>query len=90
MLFVIIIPARQRMILLLNKLRKQRGERKVSNQLIQSCIGKICTITTGSFGSSYNKVKIVEVIDNWIRIESKGKQDLINSDYVQCIKIISQ
>lgn len=77
------------MILLLRKLRNQRGERKVSNQLIMSCIGKVCTISTGSFGSSYSKVKVLEVVDNWIRIESKGREDLINSDYIQHIKILN-
>lgn len=60
----------------------------MSNELIKACIGKECLISTGSLGSSYNKVVIKEVVDNWVQIEKKGKIDLINIDYVQSIKIL--
>jgi len=92
LVLVIIIPAQHRNIYItgiIGKLRKKRGERKVSNELIKSCIGKTCSISTGTLGSSYNKVKVIEVIDNWIRIDSKGRENLINSDYIQNIKILS-
>ncbi len=85
----ILIPAQRWNIFITGKLRKKRGERKVSNELIKNCVGKTCTISTGSLGSYYNKVMIVEVIDNWIKVESKGIENLINSDYIQNIKILS-
>ena len=86
---VIIIPALRRNIYVTGLLRKKRGERKVSNELIKRCVGKTCTISTGTLGSSYSKVKVIEVIDNWIIVESKGRENLINSDYIQNIKILS-
>ena len=89
LVLVIIIPAQRRNIYITGKIRKKRGVRKVSNELIKSCIGKTCSISTGTLGSSYNKVKVIEVIDNWIRIDSKGRENLINSDYIQNIKILS-
>lgn len=85
---VIIIPEQRRNVYFSRKLRNKRGERKVSNELIKSCIGKNCTISTGTLGSNYNKVKVIEVIDNWIKVESKGRENLINSDFIQNIKIL--
>lgn len=87
--FVIIIPTQRRNIYITGLLRKKRGERKVSNELIQSCVGKTCTISTGTLGSSYTKVMVVEVKENWIKVKSKGRENLINSDYIQNIKILS-
>jgi len=71
------------------KHRKKRREVNMSNELINSCVGKICTISTGSLGSTYNKVLVKEVKDNWLKVDSKGKESLINSDYIQNIKIVS-
>ncbi|MBK5253337.1 MAG: hypothetical protein JJE03_02510 [Peptostreptococcaceae bacterium] len=59
----------------------------MSNELIKACRGKVCTISTGSLGTSYSKVEIVEVVDNWIKIQSKGKRDIVNIDFIQSIKI---
>ena len=88
--FVIIIPAQRRIIHVVKLLKKRRGIKNVSNELIKNCIGKVCTISTGALGSNHNKVKIIEVVDNWIKVESKGKVDLINSDFIQNIKVLSQ
>ena len=86
----IILPAQKRRIGVLKKIKKKRGLIKMSNELIKNYIGKKCTIAiSGGFGQTYSKVKIVEIIDNWIKVESKGKEDLINIDYIQSIKILS-
>lgn len=85
---VIVIPAHRRNIYLTGIVKRKRGEKKVSNELIKNCIGKTCTISTGTLGSSYYKVKVIEVIDNWIKVDVKGKESLINSDYIQNIKIL--
>ena len=88
MMFIIILPQNKR-IILSQRLRKRKGLKKMSNELIKSYIGKVCNITTGSLGPSFVKVTIVEVVDNWIKVESKGKTDLINADFIQNIKIKS-
>ena len=84
----ILIPSKQRIINAKIKQRKKRGV-KMSNYLIKSYIGRVCNISSGSFGPTFKHVEIVEVVDNWIKVEGKGKIDLINIDYIQNIKIIA-
>lgn len=83
----VVLPANRRHKLVVRKLKKRRGEKVMSNELIKSCIGKICSISTGSFGSSYSKVKIVEVADNWIKVQGKNNWDIVNIDFITNIKI---
>ena len=83
----VMLPTNSRNMFVVRKLKKRRGERVMSNELIKSCIGKICTISTGSLGASYNKVEIMEVADNWIKVQGKGKTDIVNIDFIQNIKI---
>lgn len=87
--FFVLFPANRRHRFVVRRLKKLRGENVMSNELIKSCIGKICTISTGSLGTSYSKVEIVEVVDNWIKVKGKGKSktDLVNIDFIQSIKI---
>lgn len=84
----VILPANANKVKLIRQLKKRRGEKTMSNAMIENLIGKEVLITTGSLGSSYNKVTVVEVVDNWVRVEKKGKEDLINIDFVQSIKIL--
>ncbi len=44
----------------------------------------------GGFGTSFAKVKIVEVADNWMKVERKGKVDLVNIEFIQSIKILPE
>lgn len=60
----------------------------VANELIRSLIGKTCQISTGSLGEAFDKVKVVDVQENWIRVERKNKTRLINADYVTSVKIL--
>jgi len=60
----------------------------MSNELIIGFIGKTCTISLGAYVTAFKKVKIVEVVDNWIKIEKNNKIDLVNIDFIQNIKII--
>ena len=87
-LFFVLIPSERRIIAAKSRQRKKRGV-KMSNELIKSYIGKVCTISSGSFGPTFKRVKIIEVVDNWIKVEGKGKTDLINIDFIQNIKILS-
>ncbi|MFA9398734.1 MAG: hypothetical protein ACERKV_10785 [Clostridiaceae bacterium] len=88
--FLGVISARKRNIIIAKKLKREKGERKMSNELIKNYVGYLCTISQGSFGTAYQKVRIVEVVDNWIRVEKNGKVDLINIDYIQNIKILEE
>jgi len=83
----VILPTNRRNMFAIRKLKKLRGEKVMSNELIKSCIGKICSISTGSFGTSYSKVEIVEVADNWIKVQNKSKTDIVNIDFITNIKI---
>jgi len=60
----------------------------MSSELIKNYIGRECNISLGSYGNHFSKVKIVEIIDNWMKIQVKDKIDLINIDFVQSIKIL--
>lgn len=83
----VMLPTNRKHIYLVRRLKKLRGGRVMSNELIKSCIGKICSISTGSLGASYSKVEIVEVVDNWMKVQGKGKTDIVNIDFIQNIKI---
>jgi len=67
---------------------KKKGGVKMSAELIKNYIGRDCNITLGSMGTSFSKVKIVEIIENWMKVEGKGKVDLVNIEFVQSIKIL--
>lgn len=61
----------------------------MTNEMIRSLIGKTCQISTGALGEAFDKVKVVDVQDNWIRVERKEKTRLINADYITSVKILS-
>ncbi len=84
----IVYPSDMKKIKLVRLIKKKRGVKVMSNELIDRLVGKEVLITTGSLGSSYNKVVVVEVVENWIKVEKKGKMDLINIDFVQGIKVL--
>jgi len=86
-IFIIVIPNGKKALFTVLRMKRRKRRKVMANELIKSCIGKLCTITTGSLGSSYSKVVILEVVDNWIKVESKNKIDLINIDFIQNIKI---
>jgi len=65
-------------------------ESAMSNELIQSLIGKTVQISTGSLGESFDKVVVLAVEENWIRVQRKNKIRLINSDYITSVKILDE
>jgi hypothetical protein len=69
------------------KRRAERGETDMSNELIESLRGKTCDISTGSLGEGFTKVRVVEVVDNWIKIEKNDKVRLVNADYVTSVRL---
>ena len=88
MLFFVILPAqREKERFIVRKLKRKRGEALMNNELITDFIGKRCKLSTGSLGNSIVGV-ILEVKDNWLLVETNKGKELINSDFVQSIKII--
>jgi hypothetical protein len=62
---------------------------RMTNELIRSLIGKVCQISTGSLGESFDKVEVVSVVDNWMEVRRKDKTRLINTDYITSVKVLS-
>lgn len=68
------------------KNKRRRGLNIMTNEVIKKYLGKICKISTGSYGTTISG-KIVDVNENWIEVETKGSKELINADFIQSIKI---
>lgn len=89
--FVIIIPARNRNKLYLNLInRKKKGEpRMLPAGLMKDFIGKVCFITM--FNASSGIIARIEATeDNWIKVDEKGKSRLLNGDMISDIKILPE
>ncbi len=67
-----------------NRVRMNREADFLASQLVTQCLGKNCLISTGLNGSFQGTV--IEIADNWMKVESKGVVDLINCDYIQSIR----
>ena len=87
-LFFIIWPQqREARRLILQKIKKRRGVGIMTNEIIKKYMGKYCKITTGSMGTTVAG-KIRDVNENWIEVETKKGNELVNADFVQSIKIV--
>ena len=60
-------------------------ERNTANALVQKYKGKYCYISTGTLGEKIIG-KIVDVNENWIEVETKKGNAILNLDYIQNIK----
>ncbi len=58
----------------------------MTNEVIKKYINKNCKISTGSFGTNVAG-KIIDVNENWIEVETKKGNELINAEFIQSIKI---
>jgi len=86
LLFIILPQQRQIGKAFTIKFRKRKGLKIMTNEVIKKYIGKNCRISTGSFGTNVVG-KIIEVNENWIEIETKKGNELINADFIQSIKV---
>lgn len=86
-IFLIVIP-QQRALLksIVLKMKKRRGVAIMTNELLQKYIGKTCHISTGTFGVNLYG-KIIAINENWIEVETKKGSELINSEFIQHIKV---
>lgn len=57
----------------------------MASKMIEQCLGKRCIISTGGMNGSFQGT-VIEITDNWLKIENKGIVDLINCDYIQNIR----
>lgn len=86
-LFFVILPqqrAASKAVIL--KIKRRKGVIIMTNEVIKKYIGSNCHISTGTYG--INVVgKIINVNENWIEVETKKGNELINAEFVQSIKI---
>ncbi|MCO5387107.1 hypothetical protein [Desulfosporosinus sp.] len=59
----------------------------MTNELIKKYIGKKCLISTGTFGTTVKGI-IMGVNENWLEVETKKGNELINAEFIQSIKMI--
>lgn len=88
-LFIIILPQQYAINIkrtIISKHRK-KGVFKMTNEIIKKYIGKNVRLSTGSYGINVEGT-IIEVNENWIEINTKKGTELINSEYLQNIKIL--
>lgn len=69
------------------KIKKRRGVIKMTYELIKKYIGENCIIGTLSLGSQV-KGKITEINENWLEVETKKGNQLVNIEFIQSIKIL--
>ncbi len=67
------------------KIKKRRGIIRMNGELVKKYIGMDCRISTGSWGTNVIG-RIVDVKENWIEVETKKGNELINLDFVQHIR----
>lgn len=84
--FVILPQQREIQKLIILKSKKRKGLIIMTNEVIKKYIGKNCKISRGSFGKNA-KGKISDVNENWIEVETKKGNELINAEFIQSIKI---
>jgi len=87
--FIFIILPQQRTLhkAVLLKIRKRKGVVKMTNELIKKYIGKKCQVSTGTFGTNV-KGTMIGVNENWLEVETKKGNELINAEFIQSIKIL--
>ncbi|WP_252187803.1 DUF6897 domain-containing protein [Anaeromonas frigoriresistens] len=86
-LFFIILPQQRSAIKgVVLKIKNKGDVRIMINEIINKYIGKQCEISTGTFGINVEG-KILEVNNNWIEIETKKGNELINAEFIQRIKV---
>jgi len=88
-LFFVIIP-QQNMAkkIMISRIKRIRGLNSMSNEFIGKYKGKRCKIVTGAMGNTVTG-EIVEVRENWIEVETRKGKELINTDFIQSIRIIA-
>jgi uncharacterized protein DUF6897 len=85
-LFIVIPQQREVQRFVIIKSSKKKRGIVMTNEIVNKYIGKNCKISTGSYGTTVVG-KIVNVIENWIEVETKKGIELVNAEFIQSIKI---
>ena len=83
-LLLILLQQDQAKKICIHKIIKRRNASMTSELLLQY-VGHRCLISTGSFGTAVDG-RIVRIDGNWIEVETKKGNELLNADFVQHIK----
>ncbi len=86
LLFVILPSQYQAQAQAAKMIMKRKKVRVLDHELIKKYIGRVCKITTGSYGTTTNG-KILDVKENWIELETHKGIELMNAEFVQNIKV---
>jgi hypothetical protein len=90
--FLVLIPLgarRQHHAMRIQTKRRRKREVIMPNELIRSLVGKQCSFSTGPLGETFKGVKVVDVAENWIRVQDGKRERLINSDYVTSVRVVN-
>jgi len=87
-IFFVILPQQERIQrYVTRKIKKKAGMIIMTNEVIKKYVGKYCKISTGAFGTTIAG-RIIDTNENWIEIETRKGNQLINAEFVLSIKII--
>ncbi|AOT71550.1 hypothetical protein Gferi_19635 [Geosporobacter ferrireducens] len=86
LLFIILPQQRILTKSIILKIKKKKGGITMTNEVLKKYIGKNCNISTGTFGVNIIG-RIIDVNENWIEVETKKGNELINAEFVQHIKV---
>lgn len=86
LLFVIIPQQNQLQAQAIRMRVKRRRMRSMNHELLHKYIGRVCKVTTGSYGSTATG-KILDIKENWIELETRKGIELMNAEFIQSIKV---
>jgi hypothetical protein len=86
LLFIILPSQREVQKSIILKIKRKKGLIIMTNEVIKKYIGKACRISTGAFGTGVIGT-IIDVNENWVEVETKKGNEIINAEFIVSIKI---
>lgn len=88
-IFFIMLPQqRQTQMAITRKIKRKKGLLTMTNEMLKKYIGKYCTISTGSMGSTV-KGRILDVNENWVEVETNKGIQVVNAEFIMTLKILA-
>ena len=66
--------------------KKKRRGFNAMDDILNKCVGKKCTISTGSMGVHVDGV-VKQVTDRWVEVETRNRTEVLSVDFIQHIRI---
>ncbi|MBO6307915.1 MAG: hypothetical protein J6N70_03550 [Oribacterium sp.] len=63
----------------------RKGKKVMNSEVVRRFIGKKCDVSTLTNGLECYHMTVVDVTDNWLILEEKGAEQVINLEYVSKI-----